>query len=434
MPRTSNREQVNQKVISEIEKAHNQKKGWTNIKDVENKLVELESQYKKAKNTNTKVRVRKLIDVYEKQVKALNIKNIKMQQSKTEKLVTMNTINEEEESDSEISVMSDVTAKTNNTQLGYRSELKRNHKGEREKSKTDTPLVLESLGKTRNAKPNKNNIASTEKPNESEKENESPQENREINRSYVQIVTQDDATVMSEITINQNQESSKDDKGECKSIQDEEDKDVYMTVMSNVTSTTCNSAEINKDIKGKDIEKEGVEEKEKAVPETVHNPYNKRKDGGLEVNKSENENHSTPHTYVQATKNQVNWMSVNLDSENEANRDENGKYIRVRFSFIGENDNEPKNRVKKRIVYEAMQCAKVIDKSSALMPWNRNTNMKTLNGDEAKLIDEKSIGKYIDMPSKNESISRGDMYYSNGLRIKTNMDVGEFTERWNNKK
>ena len=78
-------------------------------------IIELESQYKKAKNANTKVRVRKLIDVYEKQVKALNIKNIKMQQSKTEKLVTMNTINEEEESDSEISVMSDVTAKTNNT-------------------------------------------------------------------------------------------------------------------------------------------------------------------------------------------------------------------------------------------------------------------------------------------------------------------------------
>ena len=52
------RERVNLKVIEEI--SNNQKenhKGWTNLKDVENKLAELENQYKKAKKESTKKQI-----------------------------------------------------------------------------------------------------------------------------------------------------------------------------------------------------------------------------------------------------------------------------------------------------------------------------------------------------------------------------------------
>ena len=122
---TSNREQVNQEVISSIETAHKEKKGWTNIKDAENKLVELEHKYKRAKNEITKVRIRKLIDIYEKQVKSINIKNSKAKKSRDKTPKEMITIDEEEELGCDATVMSDVTVKTANNILQPREGKKK---------------------------------------------------------------------------------------------------------------------------------------------------------------------------------------------------------------------------------------------------------------------------------------------------------------------
>ena len=73
--------QVNQTIIDEIETAQkDERKGWTSIKDVESKLVELENEYKKAKDARTRTTIRKLIDVYEKQTKKINIETSKKHQ------------------------------------------------------------------------------------------------------------------------------------------------------------------------------------------------------------------------------------------------------------------------------------------------------------------------------------------------------------------
>ena len=56
-----------------MEGNENKKPGWMNIKDVEEKLVELEKQYKKAKDSKTKKKLSTLIDACEKQAKALNL-------------------------------------------------------------------------------------------------------------------------------------------------------------------------------------------------------------------------------------------------------------------------------------------------------------------------------------------------------------------------
>ena len=60
-------ESVKKKLINGNEEKQKETKGWTNIADLEN-------QYKRAKNTLTRKIIGKLIDVYEKQVKALNIR------------------------------------------------------------------------------------------------------------------------------------------------------------------------------------------------------------------------------------------------------------------------------------------------------------------------------------------------------------------------
>ena len=119
-------------------------------------------------------------------------------------------------------------------------------------------------------------------------------------------------------------------------------------------------------------------------------------------------------TYAQATANQkATTKEKNADTVTKHVREEN--QIRIRFSFVGETNNEPKSIALKQIIYEMMQCSKAIDKSAALMTWKENDNMSNLNGDEIKLIANKLIAHYIDMPSTEKMINKGDAYYSNGM-------------------
>ena len=81
-----------------------------------------------------------------------------------------------------------------------------------------------------------------------------------------------------------------------------------------------------------------------------------------------------------------------------------------------------------------MQCAKMLDSQAALMTWDEEEGVKNLNGDEIKMISDQSIEKYIDMPPVEGMLNTGEVYYGNGIRIKTCMDVDKFVEKWNNKK
>ena len=187
------------KVISS-KRSINEKPGWTNIKDVEEKLRELEKQYKRASDTKTRKKLSTLIDTYEKQVKAINVaivqeaKNKQEENNKTNKKEIF-TIQEESESENEDSnsIMSDITMKTMNSvqKSPYKDTASKNlfnkdvNKSKTEKKKqgenNNTTVVLESLGTTR-----KHSMKSDGKKMTAE----------------AAKITQDDSTVMSEITIN----------------------------------------------------------------------------------------------------------------------------------------------------------------------------------------------------------------------------------------
>ena len=112
-------EKANLKIIEDIDKHHTEKqKGWTNVKDVENKLRLLEDQYVKTTNETTRRQIRKLIDVYEKQIKVLNIKTAKQQETAAKVKKQEEVINIDQDDDDHSNtgtVMSDTTIMTNNS-------------------------------------------------------------------------------------------------------------------------------------------------------------------------------------------------------------------------------------------------------------------------------------------------------------------------------
>ena len=81
-----------------------------------------------------------------------------------------------------------------------------------------------------------------------------------------------------------------------------------------------------------------------------------------------------------------------------------------------------------------MRCAKVLDSRAALMTWCDEDDLSNLNGDEVRMISDQMILKYIDMPPVEGNFNAGEVYYGNGVRIQTCMNVNEFVEKWNNKK
>ena len=80
-----------------------------------------------------------------------------------------------------------------------------------------------------------------------------------------------------------------------------------------------------------------------------------------------------------------------------------------------------------------MRCAKVLDSQATLMPWCDKDDPSNRNGDEVRMISDQMILKYIDMPPVKGNFNAGEVYYGNGVRIQTCMNVNEFVEKWNNK-
>ena len=514
-------ERVNQTFLNEIEDTQKEnRKGWTNIADVKKKLKDLETEYKKVNDETIRSRIRKLIDVYEKQVKAINIKAQQKNkesyknQNEQDRITPIYTVDEEEQSEYNETVMSDETRRTVNSKIVTPTKLKANNRiissKINEENNNNRTAVLESLGKTRSS-----SIKRTHNENNKEKKkNCGNDENDDNTKTDTKMVTQDGSTLMSEITMrnvdeNKNKNNNGTENKEKNTHNEKKDGD-DVTVMSNDTLKTDSKVEnqnsqqeCSKDMneKVKDIERNnindrkninGEEEKtkinemqnsgqstkdmnkqndptdEKTImsEETkgndhetekmeakvnekktnnindiqgksamkVKNPYIKRitnsKDSTNDTTQIEPKNHQT---YAQTTINKaVNDKNTENTGKNQVQ--ENVKYIRVRFSFVGENTNEPKNKVIRRILYEAMQCAKTIDTKAALMAWKEKEMLKNLNGNEILLYNDDKITKYIDMPTTYESINKGETYYSNGMRIKTDINVSDFVEKWNNEK
>ena len=122
----------------------------------------------------------------------------------------------------------------------------------------------------------------------------------------------------------------------------------------------------------------------------------------------------------------------NEESENQDRRKNRGE-IRIRFQFqVDRNERRNDNELIKSIIYDMMQCSKVIDPNAGLISWKKDGQEKRLNGDEIKLIDSENLYKFIDIIEKTDTMIKGKTYYRNGMRIATNMSVYEFTERWGN--
>ena len=126
------------------------------------------------------------------------------------------------------------------------------------------------------------------------------------------------------------------------------------------------------------------------------------------------------------------------DDKNKVHGMNERNEIRVRFQF-------KLNRVQgkrytdqiKYVLYDIMQCVKEIDRSAKLMVWDEKDEGVDLDGQEIQIIGYTVIGKYIDSPTTMEvhpPLLGGRMYYHQGIRIKTDVPVYEFTETWNNMK
>ena len=100
----------------------------------EKKLKDLETEYKKVNDETIRSRIRKLIDVYEKQVKAINIKAQQKNkesyknQNEQDRITPIYTVDEEEQSEYNETVMSDETRRTVNSKIVTPTKSKANNR------------------------------------------------------------------------------------------------------------------------------------------------------------------------------------------------------------------------------------------------------------------------------------------------------------------
>ena len=80
----------------------------------------------------------------------------------------------------------------------------------------------------------------------------------------------------------------------------------------------------------------------------------------------------------------------------------------------------------KEVVHDIMVCAKQVDRNAKLCPWEANSNERILNGNEAKILANETMIKYIDMPEKPSTLEDKKIYYQNGIRIQTNINTRDF--------
>ena len=136
-------------------------------------------------------------------------------------------------------------------------------------------------------------------------------------------------------------------------------------------------------------------------------------------------------SYAEATKEKNNEGSNKVSNNANKVNDTHSKFVRLRFTFIGRNFNGSKRTFLKQIIYETMQCAKEIDKDAGILPWEIESDLKALNGNELMLQPAEILSQYADIPNYEEEYQAGVTYYGNGLRVKTKMDMIEFLDRWN---
>ena len=68
------------------------------------------------------------------------------------------------------------------------------------------------------------------------------------------------------------------------------------------------------------------------------------------------------------------------------------------------------------------------------MTWSEESMLDTINGDEIKLLSDERVKEYANFPKIDGDYNAGEIYYGNGIKLKTDMEITEFIDRWNFKK
>ena len=450
--------------------------GWNKIKDVEAKLVALQKQYDRASDNTTKSKVRKLIDKYEKQVKALIIDNNKKKKEKENKNSTHEIPDEvgTTSSDNTVKTTNSTTCnhinndkdkeKAKNKNLNRVTPAELNRQSATSKNNNTESTKLQPLGKTRSSTPQgKKKVTITHTPVE--------KINEETNEA-VKVTQEDDKTIMSDLT-NITKESTKYQKEKNGSTHEDKQKKVTNTVSFNEEATViskCTKIDNGRKHAGSNTNNEkknycdnktdnekanetrndttlnddqntvisectvyGKKEEEKNDSEQLENEEINKKQKTPVENPYTKENKKNHHeSYADATKNNKGATKTKVSTEkNENNVSTNKSFARIRFSFTAQQFQGSKNMHMKQIIYDTMQCAKLIDKHACLLPWIIDDGNPALNGDEVRLMPDSSIDTYSNMPKTNDDYRNGKVYYGNGIRIGTVETVEAFVDKWN---
>ena len=396
------RKEIDQKSIIERSTEIEQEKGeeWNDLNIVENQLKELQSRYTKTNIKTNQEKMSKLINAYEKQVKAILIK-IKIKDRKTEetKKVTYSINDEDDLVEEEVdnkSIMSDITNKTSNGKKEETNKEKNSYRQIMKSPERNTHITtqrLESLGKIRKTKGN------DVKPTQT-------------------LLTPVKKKLLPEVT---QEEDAQNKKKEFITEGRTTVKNPYSTIKSNtpkkIKKTNMNDFKTAREF----ADKEASKEKEASVRGSIS------RTGELPMKKN---------TFAEILKGngECGQTSKEENSTKEKERNKHQNSIRIRTQFKGPARGGSKVGKLKKIVYDMMQIAKSIDPSAACMTWKKKSTHKTLNGNEIMLMNEKDVEEYIEVPQNDTNLYTGKIYYQNGMRIKTKMSIYEFTERWNNKK
>lgn len=199
----------------------------------------------------TKGEIKKLLDKFKKRIKYLNLKNIDEEQNKNDIETQKKKYNEGKKRDEMVeddsnTAMSDVTAKTTNSITNKNKDVpKYQSPSNTTRRKTEHSTKLDSLGKTRKAKTNENQIVAVGKGIEENKEIKvvkvikGKMENKENEKNKKVEITQDEQTIMSEVTKEENEHRStaekrthKENEGYMKEMNHDDN-----TIISEITMT-----------------------------------------------------------------------------------------------------------------------------------------------------------------------------------------------------
>ena len=153
---------------------------------------------------------------------------------------------------------------------------------------------------------------------------------------------------------------------------------------------------------------------------------------------NQQDNRDLSSTSIQLFGNENNQQKSS-NRETESTKDEKDEtYIQLRFQFKAKTrkNNSPlkHEQIVSDILYNFMKCAHTIDKKAAIMPWSDLSTHTPLNGNELRMHVGEKINEYIHIPDLKENLIEGKIYYQNGIKLKTEMSVYQFTETWSNKR